>query len=498
MKTLLSWVGYTDINSAKENKKEDLGPLGQALSLEDFERVVLLTDAADEDRDAVESYLSNQGNSEPDIVLQIVKFESPIDFHEIYPIANKALADLMKRELIDDITIHFSPGTAVMQSIWMLLAARKGVRLIQTSKQQGLQDAGLPFDIHAEFDFIKSQSTNVTRAIVGSTASKSGFDGIFYESQAMAKVVQKAKKFAHTDMSLLIEGESGTGKELFARAVHEQSSRAGGGFEIINCGGIAESLVDSELFGYEKGAFTGAEKSVPGIFETTKGGTVFLDEVGELTPSAQTRLLRVMPPINMVRPVGPGSKERPIDVRIVSATNRDLVKEVRDGNFREDLYFRLAATSIWLPALRDREDDIIYLIDRLFEQKCIELKQTKSLSSESRALLEAHSWPGNVRELEWTLARAIVLAEGRVISGADVNEAIITLPTKKTDLLHQPLGGDFKIDEVLVKIEADYTQRALGQTNNNQSRAAELLGLSQQNLSSRMRNKLAPYLQKIT
>jgi len=405
----------------------------------------------------------------------------------------------MKREPVENITLHFSPGTAVMQSIWILLAAKTGVHLIQTSREHGLQDAEIPFDIHAEYvpDLVKSQSAKITKAIVDPGKSEAGFGGIFFQSSAMAKVVETAQKIAPFDIPLLIEGDSGTGKELFARAVHDGSSRANGPYRAINCGAISENLIDSELFGYEKGAFTGATQSKAGIFESANGGTVFLDEIGELPLSAQTRLLRVMPPISMVRPVGPGSEEKPIDVRIVSATNRDLIKDVRDGNFREDLYFRLAATSIYLPALCDREGDINYLVDRLFEGKCRELGVTKTLSPGARAPLEAHSWPGNVRELEWTLARAIVLCADDEITAADMNEAIKVIQIKNDDLLHRPLGGDFEIDAVLGQIEASYVQLALDQTNNNKTKAAKLLGLSQQTLSHRINTKLDSFLQNI-
>lgn len=484
MKTLLAWVGFTDIRSANEKNEENLGPLGQALVLGGFECMVLITDADEDDRKAVSDYLTSLVDREVEIILEVVRIESPIDFREIYPISNKVLEAWLKREPAENITLHFSPGTAVMQSIWILLAAKSGAHLIQTSRELGLQDAEIPFDIHAEYvpDLVRGQGTKITRVITEPGQVAPGFKGILFKSQSMASVIDKAQKIAAFDIPVLIEGESGTGKELFARAIHDESSRRDGPYRAINCGAIPESLIDSELFGYEKGAFTGADNAKAGEFESANGGTLFLDEIGELPRSAQTRLLRVLQ-VNMVRRVGPGAKETPVDVRIIAATNRDLIEEMREGKFREDLYFRVAATSIHLPALRDRSGDVEYLIDLLLERKCRELGVTKTLAGGARNKLTSYSWPGNVRELEWTIARAIVLSASTTISPSDMTEAIKTIQVSKDDLLHRPLGAGFVLEDVLGEIKDRYVRKALDQTKNRQSQAAKLLGMSQQSLS---------------
>jgi DNA-binding NtrC family response regulator len=496
MKTLLAWIGNTDVYCAQGNRKDDIGPLAQGLVKGDFERVFLVSDKPEADRAVVEKYLRDQVERKIEIIVKPVKLESVISFREIYPLANSALNDLIKQDegSVDNIYLHLSPGTPAMASVWVLLAAKTGAHLIQTSREHGYQDADIPIDIHAEYvpDLVKGQSQKINRVIVEPIDTGTGFDAILHQSKPMAEVVEMAQKIAVFDIPVLIEGETGTGKELFARAIHENSQRPGP-YRAINCGAIPENLIDSELFGYEKGAFSGADKSRPGEFESAEGGTLFLDEIGELPLAAQTRLLRVLQE-KVVRRVGPGSEEKPIDVRIVAATNKDLVEEIREGNFREDLYFRLAATTIYLPALRDRENDVEHLVDELFQRKCQDLGVRKELSSGARTQLCSHTWPGNVRELEWTLARAIVLGADKEVGPTDIKQAIKTIQVKKDDLLHRPIGEGFNINDVLHEIEAGYVKKALSQTNQNVSAASELLGIKPETLRARTKKQLFQYL----
>jgi DNA-binding NtrC family response regulator len=496
MKTLLAWIGNTDVYCARDNKKDDIGPIAQGLVQGDFERVFLVSDKTEADRSMVQNYLQDQVKREVDIIVKPVELESVINLREIYPLADSALNELIKQEegSADNIYLHLSPGTPAMASVWVLLAAKTGAHLIQTSREHGYQGADIPIDIHAEYvpDLVKGQSQKINRAIVEPIDTGSGFDAILHQSKPMAKVVETAQKIAVYDIPVLIEGESGTGKELFARAIHENSERPGP-YRAINCGAIPENLIDSELFGYEKGAFSGADKSRAGEFESAEGGTLFLDEIGELPLPAQTRLLRVLQE-KVVRRVGPGSEEKSIDVRIVAATNKDLVEEIREGNFREDLYFRLAATTIYLPALRDRENDVEHLIDELFQRKCQDLGARKQLSVGAREQLRAHTWPGNVRELEWTLARAIVLGANEEIGPTDIKQAIKTIQVKRDDLLHRPIGKGFNIDNVLLEIEAGYVKKALDQTNQNLSAASGLLGIKPETLRARTKKQLSQYL----
>ncbi|MCG5513666.1 sigma-54-dependent transcriptional regulator [Ectothiorhodospira shaposhnikovii] len=240
-------------------------------------------------------------------------------------------------------------------------------------------------------------------------------EGMVGESPAMQQVCRTLDKVAPTDATVLIRGESGTGKELVARAIHKKSRRAQAPLVSVNCAAIPEGLLESELFGHEKGAFTGAAQSRQGLAEAADGGTLFLDEIGELTPAAQSRLLRVLQD-GEIRRVGANSS-RKVDIRLLAATHRDLELMVREGDFREDLYYRLKVMEIGLPPLRERLEDLPRLADFLLEKACRRLKQAPArLAPSALAAMQAHRWPGNVRELENALERAVILADGDCIA----------------------------------------------------------------------------------
>jgi two-component system response regulator AtoC len=250
---------------------------------------------------------------------------------------------------------------------------------------------------------------------------KYSFGNIIARSEAMARVFDLVRKVADHKTTVLINGESGTGKELIARAIHSNGSRASGPMVNINCGGIPENLLESELFGYKKGAFTDAVRDKPGRFEEANGGTIFLDEIGEMPMSLQVKLLRVLQE-EEITPLGDlGSKK--IDVRVIAATSKDLGKEVEDGKFREDLFYRINVMAIHLPALRERRGDIPllvgYFID-LFNKKLN--RGIQGLSSEAMPILMEYAWPGNVRELENVIERAVLLATGRWITPAELSD----------------------------------------------------------------------------
>src|SRR5512143_1145441 len=245
-------------------------------------------------------------------------------------------------------------------------------------------------------------------------AESLGFPKIVGGSPALTKVVELIKKAAPTKATVLITGESGTGKELFARALHHLSQRADGAFVAINCAAIPKDLLESELFGHEKGAFTGAEARKIGKFELADKGTVFLDEVGEMDLSLQAKLLRVLQGEELER-VG-GTEPIAVDVRVVAASNRDLAKAVKDGAFREDLFYRLNVFPVHIPPLRERADDIPRLAAHFTERYCREMKKPLlSISGEALAALSGQYWKGNVRELENCIERAVILADGRSI-----------------------------------------------------------------------------------
>jgi len=257
-----------------------------------------------------------------------------------------------------------------MAAVWILLAKAKylGAGLVESSLQQGVRQANIPFDISAEFlpVLLRKQDEELERMGAGLPPEAPEFSEIVHRSAVMKRLLARARRVALHTVPALIEGDSGTGKELLARAIHRGSLRAKGPFRPVNCGAIPAGLVESELFGHEKGAFTGADKARPGCFEAADGGTLFLDEIGELPADAQVKLLRVLQERTIVR-VGSG-KAVPVDVRVVAATNRDLWGEVAAGRFRSDLFYRLAVATLRLPPLRERAGDIGLLVDRLLEK----------------------------------------------------------------------------------------------------------------------------------
>jgi transcriptional regulator with GAF, ATPase, and Fis domain len=245
------------------------------------------------------------------------------------------------------------------------------------------------------------------------------FDHIIGRSPRMVEIFDLIEKVADCDSTILINGETGTGKGLVARAIHEKSRRRHKPFISINCGAIPENLLESELFGHLKGAFTGATSSKPGKFELADGGTVFLDEIGDMSPDLQVKVLKVLEE-GEFEPVG-GAKTLKVDVRIIAATHRDLSEEVQKGNFREDLFYRLYVIPMNLPALRDRPEDIRYLVHYFLQQaNCKNRRQVKGVSEDALEAMTAHPWPGNVRELKNLVERLIVLKGSGLISRRDL------------------------------------------------------------------------------
>jgi DNA-binding NtrC family response regulator len=294
-------------------------------------------------------------------------------------------------------------------------------------------------------------------------------------------VVARARRVAFRRVPVLIEGESGTGKELIARAIHQASARAGAPFIAVNCGALPEGLVESELFGHERGSFTGAVAARLGHFREAHGGTLFLDEVGELPPPAQVKLLRALQE-QEVTPVG-ASRPVAVEVRVIAATHRNLLADVAAGRFRADLFYRLAVAVLQVPALRDRPGDLHVLIESLVAQINAEHASDpgyapKKLMPGALNVLTMHSWPGNVRELQNTLRRAALWSAGTTLSPDDVRDALIQDPRgTAANVLARPLGDGFSLPGVLGEVARHYLERALAESDGNRSLAAVRLGL---------------------
>jgi two-component system response regulator HydG len=302
------------------------------------------------------------------------------------------------------------------------------------------------------------------------------------KSRRFLEMLKLAEHVAPTDSTVLIQGESGTGKEVVARYIHDLSNRADGPFLSINCGALPESLLESELFGHVKGSFTGAVRDKQGLFAAARGGTFFLDEVGEMPPSLQVKLLRVLQEREVI-PVG-ATEAIPVDVRIIAATNRDLEEEIRRGNFRSDLFYRLNVIALMLPPLRDRRDDLLLLLENFLQRLGDEARsEPKALSQEALDAVMVYEWPGNVRELENALEHACVLSRGPLIEPQH-------LPERITKRRKEPLVAERSyLNPTLEVIERAYIMWVLQAEGGNKTRAAEVLGID----PSTLYRKLARY-----
>ena len=318
--------------------------------------------------------------------------------------------------------------------------------------------------------------------------SRYGFDNIVGTSAPLRSVLEVVAKVAETSSTVLITGESGTGKELVARALHYNSPRADRMFVTVNCGAIPEELLESELFGHVKGAFTNAVDHREGRFSVADGGTLFLDEIGDMSPNLQVKLLRVLQD-RTFEPVG-SSKTRSVDVRLVAATNQDLEQAIRERRFREDLFYRLNVIPVEMPSLRARRDDI-ELLAHHFLEATNQSRDTKveGFSIEALDRIRGHSWPGNIRELENLVERLAVLCEGGRIELSDLPPELRATPAPPTLSVPQlpPSGLSFR--DLVDDFETDLILQALEQTSWNKNRAARLLGLNRTTLIEKIKKK---------
>jgi DNA-binding NtrC family response regulator len=337
----------------------------------------------------------------------------------------------------------------------------------------------------------------------GEVRRRAGYHDVIGVSRKITELMKFVYKVAGSEATtILIQGESGTGKDLVAKAIHYRSSRAERPFVAINCSAIPETLMEAELFGHEKGAFTDAKAMKKGLFEVADGGTLFLDEIGELSPLLQAKLLRVLED-QVIRRVG-GVRDIQVEVRVIAASNRDLEREVREGRFRQDLFYRLAIIAIYLPALREHKEDIASLVEFFVAHYNRKFrKQVQGISEETRRLLNSYDWPGNVRELKNALERAMILEEGNLLkpddlpfsvasgrSGAAAPENTLAAPAD-----NQPAPGKRRLPPLsipeggtsLEDVEHALVELALHQSHGNQIKAAKLLNISRDALRYKMK-----------
>jgi two-component system response regulator PilR (NtrC family) len=377
------------------------------------------------------------------------------------------------RELLPDVAVVMMTAFATVET------AREAFKL-------GADDfVQKPFDVD-ELKLIAAKAlekldlVRENRAFKRAQHERGKLGNIIGRSERMQAVYQMIETVAEVQSTVLVTGESGTGKELVARAIHDLSPRAEKPFVSINCGAFTETLLESELFGYVKGSFTGATTNRKGLFEAANKGTIFLDEIGEMSPAMQVKLLRVLQE-RKVRPVG-AHEEMEIDTRVIAATNRDLSAMVKDGSFREDLFYRISVIPIELPPLRERSEDIPELVEHFVRKFCAQTNRQLSISEKALRLLEPYSWPGNVRELEHTIERAVALERTDAIQPDRLPEQITNFnPARVAAALDLPEAG-INIVAHLEQLEKTYVLEALRRTGGNQTRAAELLQLSVRSL----------------
>lgn len=411
------------------------------------------------------------------------KIRTAMNGRQAIALLDEAPADV----IISDVKMPDMDGIEMLRAVRetlpdlgvILMTAFASVETAREAFKLGADDfIQKPFDVE-ELKLIVRKTIEKQELIVENRAFKraqrdrGSIKNIVGASSKMDAIFQMIETVAEVQSTVLITGESGTGKELVARAIHDQSPRGERPFISINCGAFTETLLESELFGYLKGAFTGANANRKGLFEAADKGTIFLDEIGEMSPAMQVKLLRVLQE-RRVRPVG-AHDELSIDARVIAATNRNLKQMSEDGTFREDLFYRISVIPIHLPPLRDRAEDIPALVDHFMRKFCDQSGKSLTLSPIAMQLLEKYAWHGNVRELEHTVERAVALERGDEIQPERLPDHITNYnPDRIKAEFDLPEGG-INLVSHLESLEKTYVVEALRQSSGNQTKAAELL-----------------------
>ena len=515
-RVLLSWIGHADLWAmaddlgetgqqllAEANVKgkygEKPGPLKTAVTNGNFDSIHLLSNYADVIHKPFAKWLGGKP------IIHPVELTSPIDYEGIFRCANRVLTEVSKRvqDQNSKLCILLSPGTPAMAVVWVLLGKSRYPATFYQTNRGKIDEARIPADLFAEVvpDLIRDRDIAFQHLAARNPAEVEGFEQVVGSSSAIRLAVGRAQRAALRDVPILLLGESGSGKEVFATAIHKASYRRDLPFHAVNCAAIPKELLESELFGHVKGAFTSADKERVGLFAQANGGTLFLDEIGECDSALQAKLLRVLqPPLGqgpchrVFRRVG-DSKDQTSDVRIIAATNRNLQAEVKANKFREDLYYRLAVITLQLPPLRERKSDIPLLTESFLERinKDFETPEPgykhKRISGSAMDFVKRYGWPGNVRQLYNALLQAAVMTDDEVIDRQDITAAIGEAKDDRTlNVLEQPLGDGFELEEHLNSIRRHYLRRAMEEARGNKTRAAKLLAIDHyQTLDAQMK-----------
>ena len=485
MNILVCWIGNTDLAAAEKNDASNLGPIAQAVKVGNYNHAIFLDNYQNERVKFYHQWLAKLAAI--NIEIKAVNLSSPTNHKEIYEAARNLVREITRQYPEALLTFHISPGTPAMGLAWMLLAPSCGARVIESSHERGVQQVQWPFEIAA--CFLPDQE--LSRLTLSGVPAHPAFKDILHQSASMRRIVNQAIHIAPRNVTTLIEGESGTGKELLARAIHQGSLRTQGPFVPVNCGAIPAELLESQLFGYKKGAFTNALQDTPGFFKAADRGTLFLDELGELPASAQVKLLRALEERAII-PVG-DTKEQPVDARIIAATNRNLLDEVAAGRFRSDLFYRLAVGILRLPPLRERGDDLDLLMENALTKANEELSKHggpvhKIFSDNAKKIMLQHPWFGNVRELNNTIMRAVLWSPEYIIDGETVRNVLLSSVSQQEHILDRALDNGFSLTKLMGEVAAHYLRRAIREAGGVKVKAAKLLGFDKyQTLSNWMK-----------
>jgi DNA-binding NtrC family response regulator len=504
---LVAWIGHSDLRALAADSpsalqkeimarvkgelppKGESGPIRTLLDNESFGEIILLSTYPADFTKHFATWVKHK------VRTVAVKLPVPTDYPAIFEAADAELRKIRDRPNAKNVEIclHLSPGTPAMAAVWLLLGKTRYPATFYETFQGKLWITRIPFDLTLDVipEILQDADSRLSHLAAMPPSDIVGFEDIVGNTQAIRLAVGRAQRAAVRSVSVLLLGESGTGKELIAQAMHRASSRREKPFVAINCAAIATSVLESELFGHVKGAFTGADRPRAGAFESANGGTLFLDEVGECDLDLQAKLLRVLQPpddahpcTRRFRPMG-GDREATADVRIIAATNRDLQHAIRSHAFREDLFYRLAVITIHIPPLRERRADIQQIATRLMARMNTQFRaeergyQDKSLSDSAISFVKRHDWPGNIRQLFNVLLQAAVMTEGNCIGRSDMIAALGEFPESSTagDLREREIGDGFKLEDILNELQRHYLRRAMTEAKGIKAHAARLLGI---------------------
>lgn len=486
MDVLLTFTGFHDPFSLDLiGKDEQKGPILSLVSEKRFEKIILFSTPMTanntvETQKALKNFFPNI-----DVDIKEVFLDDPTEYFAILKGLRFHIKDIIETIPNANYYISVASGTPQMHACWLLLAASGEIpahilhvrppRFI-TANQPVVTDIDLS---SPEFPIIRSNICSIDSHDILITDCKTIIRqlGIVGEHPKMNKALEMGIMLATSEVPILVLGETGTGKELFAKFIHRVSGRTEGNFVPINCGAIPKELVESILFGHKKGAFTGAIKDQRGKFVLADKGTLFLDELGELPLDIQVKLLRVLQD-GIIEPVG-ATDFKQVDVRIIAATNKDLRKSIKDGFFREDLYYRLNIGEIYLPPLHERKSDIPKIALHILDRINANLKFPKRLSQAALKKLQIQSWPGNVRELENAIERSARLTRNNILEADDLILSTSLTPPDNHTSIPEPHNG-FSMNQFFDEIRTRLISQALDLTKGNQSEAARLLGVSPQ------------------